>query len=909
MKRRTKGFSFDTKRYRKPFIVLVVILLAAAGLYLGIQPRAPKDYETGKATIDDLLASGSTRKAEAMTVAVSESSRFLPLVATPTAMYYEGSSDPVARPLLIAGLEEATYPVARFMDAYGDSSILAIGGLGDAAGDFAIADTIEGGNDEDTSMLVARYFWDKADGAVLIKNDDTGYNAAVSVVVLASYLDIPVIVTDKVDSKVADLLGDLGVKYTLVCGKMKGYKKVMRFKDIEDRATIDLVQDSTIAVLQQRLSVDINYIAIANPLDTYQREVVETYYPEDYPITDLASNSDSAAYPGAAASSNEGDPIHYFDVPEGYEYANVVMDLYLDISEEAWGDFAGARIYAYLGVDGDEDGVINDAAPEDKLQYFGGTPAWDVIDLQAPVTGGSPSDWLKPSGFGYLHTEIPLYNDTGTHAVQLLARLPTDWGNNPLMAESGDYEAEYTLNITVQKLAGPTYPLMENLSTLAPYLGAFRKAVVLAEPYFQLHDIGYIGCADCGDPASNEDVIDESNNQTWAVKTDLNGLLGKIAGIDGMDEGNWGSLAEHYGGLPIEQVMHVGIIADTNMVPQYYYHSGQGDATEGFGMPSDLYYQDIDVEQVDNVLRECKLELATGRIDGWNSQDVSALIARTLFYYDIIDSMKGPMNGVTEPNGVGDSWKDSAMTAIGTEPPVGAAITAGEKIGLAFEQAGFDASIATFGNVVSGHTMDHSRRQRDGVYYESSNFIQFCAHGFYYWYVPPAWEGASIIARPTPVIPPIGAGGAFDVAHVKQMSFGPSVTWANSCVTGRIDGLQPENALSLAFLHAGMNAYIGATRMSWGMIMPIPDAVSGESLGSLMALHFYGHLTGYIYDKDGGLQGFGPEDTTTGVGLMLAKNFYVENVGLDGGGSDSDTVEEFILHGDPAFNPYEPNHN
>jgi len=908
MKGRHRSFSFSTKRYRKPLMGLVVIMLVAVGLFFGFVPKGAENYETGTATIDDLLASGSTRKAEAMTTVVPESSRYLPLVATPTVMYYEASDEPTASPLLVAGPEGATYPVSRFLDAYPADPVVALGDLGDASGDFDVADTINGGNDEETSILVARYYWDKADGAVLVKEDDTGYNAAVSVVPLASYLDIPVIVTDRVDEKIADLLADLGVKYTLICGNMKGYKKVMRFNDIEDRKTIDLVQDANIAVLRQRIGADIDYIALANPLDTYQREVLETFVPEDYPVTDLISNSDAAAYPGAAASTSEGNPIMYFDVPEGYEFANVILDLYLDVSEEAWGDFAGARMYAYFGVDGDEDGVINDAAPDDKLQFFGGTPAWDIQDLQAPLTGGSPSDWMKPASYGHLHTEIPLFNDTGTHAIQLIARLPTDWGNNPLMAESGDYEAEYIVNVTVQKLAKPTYPLMENLSTLAPYIGAYRKAVVLAEPYFQLHDIGYIGCADCGDPASNEDVIDDANNQTWIVKSDLNRLLGKLADIDGSDVANWGAIAEHYGSLPIEQTMNLGIIADTNMVPQYYYQSGQGDATEGFGVPSDLYYQDIDVDQVDNVLRECKLELATGRLDGWNSQDVSALIARTVFYYDIIENLNGPMNGVTEPNGVADTWKDSAMTAIGTEPPVGAAITAGEKIGLAFEQAGFGASIASFGNPVSGHTMDHSRRQRDGVYYESSNFIQFCAHGFYYWYVPPAWEGASIIGRPTPIIPPIGAGGAFDVAHVKQMSFGPSVTWANSCVTGRIDGLQPENALSLAFLHAGMNAYIGATRMSWGMIVPIPDAVSGESLGSLLALHFYGHMTGYIYDKDGGLQGFGPEDTSTGVGLMLAKNHYVENVGLDGGGAHSDTVEEFILHGDPAFNPYEPNH-
>jgi hypothetical protein len=910
MKFKPKKVSIDKKSWKKIFALFVIAVLVGAAFYLAMLPREEPGYETGKATIQDLLASQSTRKVEGSPTVATETSRYAPLVATPTVVYYEGSSDAIAKPLLIAGYDGVSTAVTTFLNYYGNPDVVAIGDLGGSASEFSVSQVLDGGTDEDTSIQVARHYWDKSDGAVLVKESDDGYNAAVTVVVLASYLNIPVIITDKVDKKIANALGDLGVRYTLVCGKMKGYKKVMHFDDIENPKFLNLAQDATITVLKERIGTDIMYVALANPLDTYQKEVLETYYPEDFPATDTVTNSDAAAYPGAAASTGKDNPILYFDVPEDYEYANVILDLWLDVSEEAWGDFAGARLYCYVGVDGDEDGIINDAAPDDKLQFFGGTPAFDIEGLEAPLTGGGPNDWMKPADQGHLHTEIPMYNDTGTHAIQLLARLPTDWGSNPLVGEDGDYEAEFTANVTVEKLAEPIYPLMENLSTLAPYLAAYRKGVVLSEPYFQLHDVGYIGCADCGDPAANEDVLDDANNQTKVVKADLNKLLGKIAGIDGANEKNWPELAMYYADLPIEQKMHVGIISDTNMVPQFYYHSaGQGDATEGFGIPSDIFYQDVDIEQDDNVLWDCTLEIAAGRIDGWSSQDVSALLGRTFFYYEIIDNIKGPMNGVVEPNGVGDTWKGSAMTALGTEPPVGAAITAGEKIGLSFEQAGFTASIAEFGNPISGHTMDHSRRQRDGVYYESSNFIQFCAHGFYYWYVPPAWEGASIIGRPTPIIPPIGAGGAFDVAHVKYMNFGPSVTWANSCVTGRIDGLQPENALSLAFLHAGMATYIGATRMSWGMIVPIPDAVSGESLGSLLALHFYAHLTGYLYDKDGGLQGFEPSDTTTGVAMMLAKNDYAISQGVDFGGSDSDTLEEFIIHGDPAFNPYEPNHN
>ena len=83
---------------------------------------------------------------------------------------------------------------------------------------------------------------------------------------------------------------------------------------------------------------------------------------------------------------------------------------------------------------------------------------------------------------------------------------------------------------------------------------------------------------------------------------------------------------------------------------------------------------------------------------------------------------------------------------------------------------------------------------------------------------------------------------------------------------------------------------------------------SGEALGGYVGLLFYGYLTGYVYDRDGGLTSEGMGDLSVGAALMCAKNDFVSEEGTDGGGPVDDTVEEFNLHGDPAFNPYEPIH-
>ena len=234
----------------------------------------------------------------------------------------------------------------------------------------------------------------------------------------------------------------------------------------------------------------------------------------------------------------------------------------------------------------------------------------------------------------------------------------------------------------------------------------------------------------------------------------------------------------------------------------------------------------------------------------------------------------------------GSDWKNSAFTSFGTSPPVGMSKTVTEKIDAAFGQAGFTVESAYDGPL--------SDSKLTAPLYARSNFIYFCAHGFYYWYVPPGMK-------------PTGVGGGYDTAHVYEMEFGPSVMFASSCVTGKIDGLQPYNAISQSFLHAGFNVYIGASRLSWGGLS-IMDPNSGEAYGSYLALLMYGYLTGYLYNKDGGLMDETPGDVSIGAALMNAKNTYIETQGMDGGGAHSDTILEFNIHGDPAFNPYEPNH-
>jgi hypothetical protein len=857
-------------QYKKPLSIFVVVLLVLTAVGISLSIKKGAAYETGQASIDDILTVNSHRKAGDIPIVVNSNSPFNALISTPAAVYYEKSTAH-KKPLLIVngGDSEELKPIIDFMKNYGLPPVVYLGDEKDVRTyPFDVETAIDGNSIKDVSLKVARYFWKSSDAVLIIREDEEGYNLGILATSIASYLNIPIIVTEELDEAVAETLRSFNVKYSLLCGNIGGFGKILKLKNVED------IEDLTLRVIRDRLGSSISYITITNPLDAYKPNTLKTV---DYHFEGRITNSDAAAYPGMAPINPADSPIHYFTIPSDYRYAEIELDAKLDISKEELGDASGARLYVYVGVDGDNDGVLNGDSPKDKVQYMGSTLSYENL-------GYNPLNPLYAKcQYGWLHTELPLFNDVGKHAVQLLARLPTTPG----------YASTYTVDITVKKLDSPVYPVMHDISSLAPYLTAAHRGVVLAKPDYSIYHQPPTGCNICGDPEVYTDNVGYINNQSIAVKGDLNKLLAKIAGMNANKPSDLTRLSRYYSERPGS--IHVGILADANMVPYYYFKSKSHSS-----IPSDIFYSDIDMKpdnytDIDGGL--FTFEIPVGRITGWDTGDVSALIARTIFYNDIIDNIKGPQNGIDLPQ-----WKDSAMSTVGTNDPVGLALTTAAKLKMAWERGGFDVN--------SDHNFDASRRQRADKYYESSNFIYYAAHGNYYWYVPPLFEGNNMrpsSPRPSP-LPSLGEGGAFDVAHVKYMSFGPSVVIGTSCTTGRIDGLQPYNTLSQAFLHAGVNAFIGGTRSVWGADYPTPNTESGEEFSQLLTLYTYAHLTGYLYDKHGSLIKEKAGDATIGTALMLAKNDYLASQGSDNSGYSDDIITEYILYGDPAFNPYEPNH-
>ncbi|MCI0497526.1 MAG: C25 family cysteine peptidase [Thermoplasmata archaeon] len=936
----------------KVITLSVVMILLLGGLSL-VDVRAGDGSSSRKATLADLLGQEAVRSGQPEAVVASADEPYYALIGTPLALYYEGG-ERMAVPLLVGSGDEISSAVGSFLVKYDADVIVTLGSVDNIP--FGQKVKVEG-SPRDVSIEVARAYWVSSKGAVLVETSQLGYNMATAVMPLASYLNMPVMATDSTDGEVKAALRALGVEFTIVCGGIGGYGKEMRLPMTSRDSGIFTEEETSMTmightrdVIEQRLGLSVGYLAVANPLDVHENEVLEA---ETFHFEGMVGDSSSGAYPGAAPDSPDG-PISRFEIPEGWNFANLKIDAKMDVSEatglsiytldilaregKAQGDahYSGERMYVYLGLDADEDGAIDASGGVDELYFFGGSPGYDYVYE-------NPSDPTSRPLWAHFYTELAQVNSEGPMDIQVLARLPT--------VDSG--EARYTIDITVERIAPmegryqgamaevPVFPLMRGLSSMAGYLTAFRGGLLLSKPQFLLHSPGYIGCSGCGEPAANPDALDEANKSAVVVKKDIIQVLGLLTGRD-IDPDDYTfpdwcrasdaeietfepfkaeivALAAEYQRMFYEDGLEfsIALVGDTNMVPQFYYESGQGDPTEGFGMPSDNFYSSLDADPYDapydlmpdnDQPYECQnahdqdFEVGVGRVDGWDAQDVSALIARTAFYYDIIDAHDGPVNdGII----LDDDWKDSVYTTLGTIPPVEVAKLDLIKFREMARAAGFTPP--TDDDSGFGDDNQKSRRQYSQDKYESANFIFFCAHGFYYWYVPTAQEGAEGIADP--FSKPTYGGGAYDVAHVRYMDFGPTLMFGSSCVTGRIDGLYPVNALSQAFLHAGVNGYVGATRMSWGTVVPVPDTNSDSTLGDYLALCMWGNHLGYIYDKTNDqIIANNLEDLTAGFALMDAKNKYIRDIGTDGGGPDDDTINEFILHGDPAFNPYEPNH-
>ncbi|HDO19454.1 MAG TPA: hypothetical protein ENG74_01875 [Thermoplasmatales archaeon] len=862
-------------RNDKLIVILGVIMLVFASI--GIYTWTPWEEAKKEVDIKNFLDVSGTLSQVPDALTVYDSSPFYALIATPLAVHYDTDGSLEVLPLYIRNSTNPSRAVERVKDQIGI---------------YATQTIDDSRSPREWSLFIAENYWDHADAVLLIENNETGYSLGVAAVPIASYFSIPVIVTDRVDVEVKNLLEDLGVKSSFVCGNLEGYGDFVIFNNVDE------VVNASIEIVRNKFG-DINYITLTNPRDAWPPQILNKTYYSFEGILKSDTTFPSQIIGTLLRQKMGKKTTHRFTIPEDYKYALIKID-FTNLEDPRYVEDFGDKVNIYGRPVGGK---------AFQLLYGGTLISPNDRDLQ----GNLQQDKM--------HYETVLYNCGGKeYELELTAEL------NVLK------ETKYTLDITIENLSNPYYPMMKQLSSIAPYLAAYHKGIVFAKTDFAFaadDDKLLDGKTLPGNTQvyKNPRLIPLVNRHVYEkIHRPLNQLIAKIVGIENVSE-DYGlrSLTEYCRTNPF----YIALVGDTVMLPQYYYRSPHNhpfkkmDVIYGTNCPSDFIYGNIDPETYFNQPHDGPndvdndkftfypyVENIVGRITGWDVQDCSALIARTIFYDRIIEKM--------------DDWKDNALVMSGAglefqKLPIFNALykMLGHKDPMKFptgeqhfldlraannlQKGGFNTVVAERGQaqrkgysnqvlreikhagllnrmffpkmlvkIMQGFEnwrslfslkwwIETLTKDGSGVHgeelQENSNIILSNSHGIWFMIVhgdimmdllggPPILY--QILGRFLPVITPfgtpIGSLGCYSVSTVEAMNLGPSVIFIEGCGSGKIDGLHPTNTLANAYLHAGANAYISPTTYSaiGGYLNPRP--FGGRILDAGIGFGILGYL-------------------------------------------------------------------
>jgi len=877
-------------------------------------------------------------------IAVSDASPFYSLIATPLALHYSPLGERVILPLYVKDFNHPSTAVQRAEKMIG-----------------LYADYIVGGaSPKRASLAAAVLLWKHSNTAVLLSEDQMGYEFGVSIAPIASYLSIPILVTSQVDADVIEVLDYLGVRNLYVCGDLScpGAYTIARFTSAPE------ILAETQAIIHARFGTTTNYVVITNPLDTHEPAVLNsTRFEFNGTVTSSLTLPTQLINMVVHGSSND----HIIEIPQDYKYAVINFDLRNLDSDNV--QLLGDRIMFML-------------KDSDNQTYFYGSTA-----------GGIPI--IDPEGTiveDRVHFETVMYNKPGTYRV-------TVYG-----AWFAQKTGSYNLRVRIDSVDSPLVPLMSNLSSVAPYLAAYHQGVVFANTSFAFaadDNVLYNGstCPGVSQPGGNFALGPASNEHTKAIHDTLNILLASLAGIDPND---LAALRAYYLAHPA----YLAVVADPTMVPMYFYHNPDGEATThngaimGFYVPSDFYLADID-PRLDDPENDTYSywpiqENVISRVTGVDAQDLSALLARTFYYDTIIAGLGDWKNNSLVQTGCGLEFQnlplftkiESIMYGGRGEPtkfPTGESWFINKRINKDMAQGGYNAQStfwlqsqregftgAGLDRIKDTGLLNHllfpkslvsllssSQKIKGGQIQLNSSLIFAFAHGFFNLYEfgdvfidSRGFPGVTTWARIYPKVrSSLSDKGAYDLREVENMEYGPAVIFVESCITARTDGMLAENVLSQAYIHAGVNAYIGSTRVTAdpGYLEPRPftNGLGFGLLGLIKTVLVYRlkhtfpdlHFGAAIAENT--ILGLIRNNSDIGTALRDSKNAYLiadanstfywtpplslttdcqelnallassiaphlQNERTRVLDKKYVALHEFVLYGDPAFNPYQP---
>ena len=694
------------------------------------------------------------------------------------------------------------------------------------------------GDIETISREIATIFWKKSDVILAIENTDQGYEDGLIAAPLASYLNVPLII----GSPTQNLIEQLECKEVILIGdNIEKPDKILSTR-LSGRKTI---MSYVLDICKLKIG-NIKYISLANPLDAQPIHILNK---------SILSYSEGIDYakPFGQIHPIEPQSLFSFNVPNG----NLIIKFNLKFTPEEGAHLQTGNLTpngeGFKLIFFDQEGEDFDNNPEmgNGSLFYTDSNAYD--------------DWEA-------YYEIDVNNNSGTYYVKL-------WGY-------GTCNKKWKLTITAEKIDANIRPQAPYLSTLAPYLAASHCGIVIADKKFSENIAGKIGDIQRRYNVTLNDAAAqaacEDNKYTDSV---LDGTLHQIK-----DKG----LYEQYK----SDNPYLGIIADNNMIPMYYYPSEaprQHYTYEGTYQPSDNRLADIDGDGYNLTTR---LELAVGRLMGWDAQDVSALIARTLFYKYIIDKFEGLEDC---------DWKQSSTMIYGLA--LQERLVLGPRLTfmstkLMLKQNGYEVFVKT-NNFYKVRYIENLLENM-----QKSNLIWNEGHGRYYryeYFFPIALTQLyyKIFLK---IFYPQKQQSQYAVCNVIDMEMGPSVMAVCACIGGLTDGIPLRCTNAMASIHAGCNAVFVNTRCPSGPMSNIGSIVN--PIIHAESHYYYDQLIGSWFDE------LVKKDVSIGLACRNSKNIFAEKysnlpwweflvkINPNEFYRACEDYTHYTIYGDPAFNPH-----
>lgn len=576
------------------------------------------------------------------------------------------------------------------------------------------------GDPSSVSIDAALHVFNTASTVMIIPYDTIdAYQIGLISSPLASYLNIPILIYDNNELEIQQVCNILNTKNAIIIGNIQITLPNISTTYLDNE---EKIKNEILSTIKEKFN-GINYITLTNPVDTISPYVNDTY---ENKFSDYIENIKITILGKEVNLMGSGDIDYKINIPNGINKVYISGKI-------------NSKNRPFFDKINPIDPIIfmNLYDPEGKIVAYSNSFAYDIGNTYLETTT------INASG-DYLLT-VKIYNGfKGGYFTQ-----------RGLSIVNTDFE----INVNISSLIKPHMPFIPNLSMTAPYLTSAHGGIIIADPNFELTSDDYILFANGlgAGPWYNESLQSFTNEKVNYTVVKLKNTLSLLDNFN---------LLKNYLNGPA----WLAILADTNMIPMYYFSPSQEGIYEK-GMPSDNLYS-------------LDWNLSVGRIVGYNVQDVSLLISRTLFYEEICG----------DPSNTSD-WHNRFTFVFGE----GFGETGGifHQIPYAFEILKYSFKPMIFGDLRNSRQMANLFKT-----YTGSNYIEIIGHGDWFWYAPSLY-GLDYYSK------------AIDVAHAKNWIYkNPSIFLTSACLMGRIDGIPPEMNIGLTMIHAGCNCFVGSTRLT-----------------------------------------------------------------------------------------------